>query len=547
MTPYNPQHLSLIVNVLVFVVNEEHLTNLFQLTYSHFQQQGKYTEDKNNQTEKVHVCNPEEQLSSSSDQQTDVAVNNFHMDQEEYDLTNPQATQIHHTTTTAVRRKQAMFTEILHGKLLPFWVEADTSSTTDSQSLHKKWQPSIPFFDVCHSTHDWEPYAVCATVLENRSPENLLLQDRKWLLHTNAVQDMDQQFVCLQDTLERQTMQVMSYDSLLGSFTFELFPRNISYFLARQRHNSVEPSVTQFLELFGPQAYQQHLENCPIILKRTFFLSFGEVKEFSVQASFVRVTCTKQHMRTYELKNHPGNHLFANKFRDFQTNNTKLAPFGNCAMESPSLNEFIEMFRQLNNVEESASVNFGIESMKNPIEPAHFVLKHTPLSKSTCQDSCESIWLAESAQFSVVDDIFSFGNNLSYNEVNVKLEPGYVGPFRIVPNGGKDAAASENLWYIQILQDTSLQNCWAPEKNFRILSESQILNREFMEYIKQHRMSRTKVKNEMEIRQRRKIYPDFKSTLSTRKEVFRKAHDLDYCYKRESMLGDKHIKTTGDL
>jgi hypothetical protein len=97
---------------------------------------------------------------------------------------------------------------------------------------------------------------------------------------------------------------------------------------------------------------------------------------------------------------------------------------------------------------------------------------------------------------------------------------------------------------VQIHQDTSLHNCRAPEAKLPILSDSQILNREFddFEFMKQHLMYCKKVKNEMGHHQR-KIYPNFKSTWSTRKELFRKTHDLAYACHKESMLGDKHIKT----
>jgi hypothetical protein len=354
--------------------------------YQHFKQQGEYTEEQSNQTEKGHVCNAEEQLFSSSDQQTDVAVNNFLMDQVEYDLTKPLATQIHHTTITAVGRKQTMFTKILPGKLLPFCAEADTSSTTDSQSLLQKWEPSIRIFDVCLLLQYWEPYALFATVLEKRSPENLLLQDRKWLYHTNAMQDMDQQCVCLQDNLyipfnhpykssaqrryntllftamiedpashislkfmreesyphmlvnriQRQTMQVISYNSLLGSFTFKLFPRIISPLFAREwldhqrairdlfhqrhiHHNSVVIlSATQALEPFTSQTYHISTPYSSTCLKHAGSFRIVKLKNVLMHLSSFRAAFDMEYMRTYELRNYPGK-LLADKFCDLHT------------------------------------------------------------------------------------------------------------------------------------------------------------------------------------------------------------------------------------
>jgi hypothetical protein len=127
-------------------------------------------------------------------------------------------------------------------------------------------------------------------------------------------------------------------------------------------------------------------------------------------------------------------------------------------------------------------------------------------------------------------------------------QPGYFGPFRIVPNGGTTAFASEILRIIvQNHQDTSLQNSRTSESKLPMPPNSQILSCQFdVEYLKQHLVYR-KVKNEMQCHQCWKIYPDFKSTWSTGKEMLRRAYKLDYCYIGEGMLGDKHIKTTGDL
>jgi hypothetical protein len=113
---------------------------------------------------------------------------------------------------------------------------------------------------------------------------------------------------------------------------------------------------------------------------------------------------------------------------------------------------------------------------------------HKPLSEITRQDSGYGFWFSEdslnetpsdSTYSSIRDAFISTDSDLSDKACKGMTkslqQPGYFGPFRIVPKGGTTAFASEILRIIvQNHQDTSLQNCHTSESKLPMPPNSQI-------------------------------------------------------------------------
>jgi hypothetical protein len=68
-----------------------------------------------------------------------------------------------------------------------------------------------------------------------------------------------------------------------------------------------------------------------------------------------------------------------------------------------------------------------------------------------------------------------------------------------------------------------------------------------IEYEIEKLMGHKKVRGRFQYLVKWKGYPDWESTWVTRRELLRNARKCLDDYEQKNMLGDKHIKTTGDL